>query len=714
MTGVEMSETTSIPPDRETKNIVLFALWSLIEALQLLVIVVFIFSFVPFKPNPFVETLFPLHQKGVLPEREMLFYRIFVLGAIVLQAGGLWLFHRRLKEEKFSSSLAGLTAANLFWLSLQIFCVFKMIVIDPSVWARNLFYITLAGAVLTRVFWPEVRHWIQKFYVHVLVPEPSKRWLMAWNIIFPLIIVVLLFVPDMDKVLARMFVRDQFYHLDAFLMAPAWAYQHGLTLNIDVISEYSVVMPAVVSFLSKLSGGLSYHNVVVMIMIATVLYFIGFYFFLRRWLDSAFLASFGVLLAIKLQMFHWGVSPLIWQFPTATVTRYLFDLPVLWCLWQHCRTGERKYVWTAGVLSGLALSYVLDTGIYLNLTFYFYLAVFLFLQHREPKVLTLPKDTVKIIALGLLPIAVAFFMLGMVEGPAVLSGAMYAHMFEHAGLFLQGWGALPMFDGLKDRQFFAFIMGFIIPVVYVWTIVCVGTLCLLRRVAWRNVFIVVLSVYGLALYHYFINRSAVSSYYVVCIPFVCVICYWIQKALTFIEPLPRRLIGILLLVSMFGALMTSYLFTHYPNVFNLSGSDWSEEKKFYKEEFNFDQDAALITRLTKADEKVALISSFETKILMDAKRKPFFYYYPLIESTHMKFAQFRGDYLHTVARMKKTLGQLEDAKPQYVFIERKYFQRQIPPEYYQHFQTLRILVDTLAKDYAVAEEGKYLVALKRK
>ena len=494
-------------------------------------------------------------------------------------------------------------------------------------------------------------------------------------------------------------------------MAPAWAYQQGLTLNMDVISPYSTVMPVLFSHLSKLFGGFNYHNVVALFIAATMAYYILFYALLRRWLGSALLASFGTLLAMKLQMFHWGVSPIIWQFPTATVLRYIFDLPVLWCIWQHIRTADQKYLWIASAVCGVAAAYIVDTGVYLNLAFSFYLVALYIVP--QPRIFLFPRDVLQTAILMFMPAVIAFFILGLIQGPAILNPNMYANMFEHASLFLQGWGSLPMYDGLKERQFFAFIMGFVIPVVYTWTMVLVGTLCLLRQIPWKNFFVVVLCVYGLALYHYFINRSAVSSYYVVCIPFVCVVCFWFDKIASQFGGRIRRSLQCVALAAMFGAFMTSYLVTYYPNVFNLAGMDWEPEKKFYKEEFNFEQDAALIRKLTGPKERVALVSSFETKILMEAGRPPFFYYFPLIESQHMRVAQFRGTYLHTFGRMKKTLAQLEEAKPGYVFIERKLFNRQIPPEYYQHFQTLNILVEYLGSHYAIVEDGKYLVALKR-
>lgn len=700
--------------DRETLNIVLFAVWALLEALQLLVVVVFIFSFIPIKPHPFVETLFPIHQKGVLPEREMFFYRLFVFSAMAAQGAGLFMFRRRLKDGSLSASLAGLSAVNLFWLFVQGFCVFKIIVLQNPVWARYLFYAALAGAVLTRVFWSEILNWRTYLYEQFLQRKRTLAWERGWDVLFVVFVGILIFVPDMDKVLARMFVRDQFYHIDSFVMAPAWARAQGLTLNVDVISEYSMVIPAVFSFLAKFMGGLNYHNITALLITVTILYYAGLYAFLRQWLGSLLMASCGVLLAVKLQMFHWGVSPMIWQFPSATVVRYVFDLPVLWLLWQHCRDPRVNYLWAAGLLCGLAMAWMQDTGLYLLLTFYVYITVDFLTSGLGFKAFQDRKSLTAGAGLFLVPLLMGFFVLALFQGPAVLSREFWANSVEFIGLFLNGWGALPVYDGLKERQFFAFFMGFIIPVVYVGTLIFMGTLCFLKKIERRNLFVPILCVYGLGLYHYFINRSAVSSYYVVCIPFVAVICFWFQEIVSLWGTRMARNIKAAALVAVTGALMTSYLFTYYPNMLGLAAFDWEPEKKAYKEEFDFEKDAALIRKLTGVQDRVALISSFETKILMDAGRKPFFYYFPLIESNHMKLASFRGTYLHTYARMQKTIAQLQEGKPEYIFVEKKLFRRQLPKEYYQYFQTLNILVSYLEENYVAADEGLYLMAVKRK
>ena len=74
---------------------------------------------------------------------------------------------------------------------------------------------------------------------------------------------------------------------------------------------------------------------------------------------------------------------------------------------------------------------------------------------------------------------------------------------------------------------------------------------------------------------------------------------------------------------------------------------------------------------------------------------------------------FKGTDILTLGRMQKTIGQIEEDKPRYVFIEKKLYGG-LTTEYYQHFQTLFILVQYLSQHYDVSARGQFLLALKRK
>ncbi len=528
-----------------------------------------------------------------------------------------------------------------------------------------------------------------------------------------LMLIAVIGATDVQQALAVIFTHDKFYHFDSLLMAPAWAHLNGLTLNSDVISQYSMVIPVVVGRLADAFGGFGYQSVLTVLVLLVTLYFIAFYWVLRSWLGSAVWAVFGILLALKLHMFHDGVTPVVWRFPSTTVVRYWFDLFALYAVWRHCATFQTKYLWAAFAVAGIALAYMTDTGLYLLFALYVYLAAYLIKGHRQGTGIQLSKQWPSFLVLCGMPFAIALGVLFSVQGPAVLTQQMWINAFEFAGYFLQGWGAIPMHEVLQDRQFFAFFMGFFIPAVYVWTLIYVGGKCLTGRAPWRDMFAVFLCVYGLFLYQYFVNRSALNSYYVVCLPYVGVVCYWLD-ALTRRSSVGLKrnikLAAIGIVVALLGA---NRWFALYPNVLSIKRDAWAQEEEAFKREFDFSSDARLIQGLTAPDERVALISNFETALLMGAQRKPFFYLFPLIESARCASHADGRNYLYTQERLIKTLRQIEDQKPRYIFIEKKFWQAYEKGSH-KMSGTLRELLRQISGQYSHQEDGQYLAAFKRR
>ena len=692
------------------RNSAWLALVAFLEALQLLILAGVIFSFIPIHFTPFVQKLFPIYLPEVRPEREMLLYRLFVLAALGLQVCFLYIFRRRLQEELLGRRVFAFAAVSAAWIFIQVFAVFKIFLMADPAWARGLLYGAMAGALLSKIFWPEVRAWATAAYCTVLPALMSRRWArIAADVLVPGLIIFLIYPPDLERVLGRMFVYDKFYHLDGFLMAPAWAHLKGLVLNKDVISQYGAGLPIIMAEFLKWTGGFNYAHAVSVIIYTGIIYYILLYVFLRCWLGSISIAAAGTLLSIKLQLFHWGVVPLVWVYQSPTPLRHFPDILFLFFLLRHIRTGRNFWLWSAVIINGLTLSWVIDAGVYMLAALLVYLAALAYERRR------LFSMSFVQLAASALTVACAVFLLvlWLVQGNTVFTKDFWLNSFEFANLFVQGWGALPMTEGLKDKQFFAFLVGFAIPCVYVWTLITAGSLLILRRVKWENILLVVMCVYGLGLYHYFIHRSGVTSHYAVAMPLVLLICFGVSNVLSLLQEPVARVLKLLLPVLVGMALVTSYLFTYYPNILNLGGLDWSGEKKAYRESFDFSKDAALIKVLTRPGEKVALISSFETKILIQADRPPFFYYFPLIESAHMQSEEFRGTYLHTIGRLKKTVVQLQTQKPSHIFIEKK-FLGPLSAQFQSRHETLQQLLGFVREYYELEAEGLYLVALKRK
>jgi hypothetical protein len=693
---------------RSAFNIWWLALTAVLEGLQIMVIVIAAARFFPIPTPAFVNDLFPVNLNDVRPEREIFFYQIFVASSLLIALSMVFIWRGRLQEARLGERLRTFSLWIGAGLALELFAAFKWITSPALAWPQFLFYAALAAALLGQIFYVELKACGRWFYT--LAGRGQGRQLMGMDAAVLLIAAAALYTPDMTRVLARDFAVDQFYHFDGFIMSSAWAWLKGCVLNVDVISQYSILLPSMMGTMARWMGGLTYAHADEILMAATAVYLLMAYAFMRYWLKDVFIAAFGLFFFMKWHLFHWGVSPIIWMLPGVIPVRYLFDVVILGLILKDLERPALVWRLMAALVCGLAMAYMLDTGVYITAAFGAYLFLTILLDRQSNRLRPYLE------AAGLLALSAGLwlFLWYLSVGPWLGTKTFWHNVTEHIALFLDGWGALPVTDGLRERNFFAFVMGLTIPLVYTASAMVTVALVFLKKVSRTWLITAVIALYGLMLYHYFICRSAVSSYYVVCLPFVLVLCFWLNEIRIRLKPSVRPAAGAGLLLFALGALLTNNLFAYYPNALNLSGYDWRPETEFYQKEFHFSEDVALVRRLTRPDEPTALISSFETEILIEADRKPFFYYFPLITSRFMSAQFIGGTYLHTKDRMDKTLRQMEDRRPEHVFVEKRLFNHTLPEQFYQHFQTISLLMDYLHAHYTVDEQGQYLLALRRR
>jgi hypothetical protein len=171
------------------------------------------------------------------------------------------------------------------------------------------------------------------------------------------------------------------------------------------------------------------------------------------------------------------------------------------------------------------------------------------------------------------------------------------------------------------------------------------------------------------------------------------------------------LIWILLMVTDLG-------FINYPRLWNISGVSYRQRREKFaatqEAHFISSQDVELIRRMTGPEDKVCLISAWDTATLIQADRKPFFYYFRLLTPRAMDQLDFGGTDLITWERLQKVLRQMEEEKPPLVFVEKKLYAAEIPAIYYTHYQDLFLIVQYLREHYVPVTKGKYLLALRRK
>ena len=127
---------------------------------------------------------------------------------------------------------------------------------------------------------------------------------------------------------------------------------------------------------------------------------------------------------------------------------------------------------------------------------------------------------------------------------------------------------------------------------------------------------------------------------------------------------------------------------------------------YYRKEFNFAEDAKLIADLTPKGSKAAVLSSFEVKMLMQADRKPFFYYYPMVISRPLRMRMFVVNSVYTTDQLKKTIDQLETAKPEYIFMEKIFLNNYVPQAYFYDSPGFMPLLDYVQKNYVPSAQGK--------
>ena len=137
-------------------------------------------------------------------------------------------------------------------------------------------------------------------------------------------------------------------------------------------------------------------------------------------------------------------------------------------------------------------------------------------------------------------------------------------------------------------------------------------------------------------------------------------------------------------------------------------------KAYYVKENDYSQDARLIQSLTAPGEPVALISSFETEILMQANRKPLFYYFRVLYSRPLRMRNFPSDEILTTVQLGKLIGQVRQSSSPYVFMERIFLNQHVPSQYADDRPGLMGLLGYVNSHYHPYAYGKYLVAMERK
>lgn len=275
-----------------------------------------------------------------------------------------------------------------------------------------------------------------------------SRWWSAWDLIVPVLIVAFIYVTSWREVAGKQFLEETLLHWDYFAMGPALSFTHGYALGSEIHSAYGVGWPVVFSGLSEWFP-LSFGRMIQVASIYTCLHFLGAYVFLRLMVRRPLLAAVGVVLAM-LPYFVAMEGLVIWRVPNVTAMRWSFDVWCLIAMTMYVRTGRRAWALAGGAIVGLAVFFVIDTGMELVAAFgFFWLCLLLYRPDRGRVVRDLA--LVLVLAPAVLSAGLAIAGRGDIFNPAFVKGWLEAPL-EFGG----GFGMLPMAIVANPQTIIAF------------------------------------------------------------------------------------------------------------------------------------------------------------------------------------------------------------------------------------------------------------------
>ena len=689
---------------------------------------------------------------------SLMSYGIGILAAAVFSVIAVFIFRPLIKDTRLNQSLLIIAVSESLLAFLMASAVYKLTIYDNSPQlGQQAFWVVAFIAMIYKCAW---FWWQRKFTMigqelMVFYQKPIVRYIA---LVLSLIMVFLLVaVPNPIRIVALSFIGEQWHHWDYFIMSPGLAVIAGGRPYMDVLSQYGVGIPYLLSHLMQMMGGFTYEHGVQIVISIGVLYFMAMLIFIRFWLSSLAIALAAVLTAIRLDLCHFGVSPLVWLYPSTSPIRLCFDIGFFVCLLMFCRNKKMLWLVMAGLWAGFSIFFMSSTGISLYGAYVLIVTALLILN---------PKNIIQTIVLLVLPLAVALLSIASSVGNAVIDGNFWARWGEYMHYFANGHagGVLPFYDSLKYRNYLSWLVGASIPILYLFSSFYVVMLWWRNKQGLINIVIAAMGVYGLLQYSYYVVRSAQTSYYMVGLPLIWIGCFWLKHWLEKQPSSVANMIKISIVIFSAYALLTNHNYLSYPSYVSLSKNtlvdkrlitrfpdrtgyfnhqvkpikaedkiavnnlnntddniltedDFNNEAQliaYMKNESDFTQDAQLIASLTGSHEKVAILSSFETAILMQAKRAPFFYHTPMITSRPMRVRTWPADAAHSPRFLTDSLAALEQSKPAHIFTEKIFLEDGLPASYTQSQTNIMGLITYIKKHYTPVQQGQYLVAWQRK
>ena len=538
-------------------------------------------------------------------------------------------------------------------------------------------------------------------------------------------------------------------------------------LGVDTTSRgYGIGAPILVAEIAqRLLGHFDYVRAVVVMMTISVLYYWIWFYALRLVLKNTAWALIAIFFGLRLHFFNSETFPFIFTYPQDTPLRFFFDsLFFLFCI-LHVQTGRMRWLYLTSAVCGFYIFYIIGEGAYTLAAFYGFLLLRELFVVNNPGSLMPRLNTRQGILLCVMPWIILLFSLWMVAGAHIFTGIFWFNQFEYIKFYQAGSLASLMINNLTPPFVGCASMAFLLPVLYLLALVIFLGQLMQKTLKAEGLVMAGASVFLLISYHYHATLANNAPAYLRNGVIIAMVAVFGLKEITarlgtYHQRMVKLIGGMLVLVMT----VTTHQFLLHPNIFNLSRNpmthpvvsqvpvgrksyfshlfisypdafklpvnglgernemlvtendftDDNQLKEFFRKESDYSQDAALIQSLTSLEQQVPLVSSFETSILMQAKRRPFFYTYCMIVSQPRRMRKFPVTVLYTKEKLLREINRIETLKPLYIFVERTYLVSPIPQAYLYDNEDLVALLSYIFSHYEPYKAGEFLVALKRK
>ncbi len=522
--------------------------------------------FVPQQASPIVAQLFDVYRQNIIPERDVLYFH-----AYMLLAAGLFtlLCFQQSRLKTHAKAFKRFLYYEIIITLLSGFMLAKFLLWREAFWLNG-FYACVGVSIVSKLCWPELLKLWQRVseFIDSNQSIPARiGW--AAGIIF---CIAVIWVRDPLGAAAKIFLGEQFHHMDWFLVPAAWAHLMGNILDIDTISRYGLGAPVWVAHLANiLPGHFSYANVIAVLASISVVYFCIWFYNIRSLMGSIGWALLILVWGVRLQMFHTETLPFALTYPQVTPLRCFFDAIVFGLLISFMRRPVAWKLWLASICCGIAIYNIIGEGLYLTGAFGFFILLtqaMAYLQKSKP----LGDLSVgKVLLLLVMPLVTFVAIAYAFAGQHVFGREFWSNQIEFIRFYQAGHGSLPLMMNLTQGNFYISIWPFVLPIFYMASLLLVAYRIVQKKSQPMDMIIAALSVYLLLAFHYQATVSNNTTAYLRnAIVMMTISGYWLNDYWRHIALTHVRRWQLAIGMAGIFALATNHMFLIYPNLLNLA------------------------------------------------------------------------------------------------------------------------------------------------